>query len=76
MNETTIVYNSQMSGYLAKCWSLTQAQVNTQKKNCVVLCRSSTYDLLITSLGLLVSKDALSLNSRRPVGVEEIELKV
>ena len=26
MNETTIVYNSQKSGYLAKCWSLTQVQ--------------------------------------------------
>ena len=26
MNETTIVYNSQKSGYLAKCWSLIQAQ--------------------------------------------------
>ena len=31
MNETTIVYNSQKSGYLAKCWSLTQTQTQTLK---------------------------------------------
>ena len=30
MNETTIVYNNQKSGYLAKCWSLTQAQAQAQ----------------------------------------------
>ena len=27
-NETPNVYNSQKSGYLAKCWSLTQTQDN------------------------------------------------
>ena len=33
MNETTIVYNSQKSGYLAKCWSLTQAQASSSSSS-------------------------------------------
>ena len=30
VNKTTIVYNNQKSGYLAKCWSLTQTQTQAQ----------------------------------------------
>ena len=29
------VYNSQKSGYLAKCWSLTQTQTPTQTPSCI-----------------------------------------
>ena len=29
MNETTIVYNSQKSGYFAKCWNITLKAIKT-----------------------------------------------
>ena len=30
MNGTTIVYNSQKSGYLAKCWNITMKAIKVQ----------------------------------------------
>ena len=51
VNETTIVYNSQKSAYLAKCWSLTQAQANSSSSsNSTSLCTKRIKNLLIHDL--------------------------
>ena len=56
VNETTIVYNSQKSGYLAKCWRLTQAQAQAQAeqkaKRLTLLCCGP---LWVSHKGLVVS---------------------
>ena len=40
MNETTIAYNSQKSGYLAKCWDLTMTMNMTMNRSglCLRIC--------------------------------------
>ena len=40
MNETTIAYNSQKSGYLAKCWDLTMIMTMTMNRSglCLRIC--------------------------------------
>ena len=59
MNEITIVYNSQKSGYLAKCWNLTQALKHStvaQKSDFI----SFRYNMLISKIMVNSLKDQSS----------------
>ena len=67
MNETTIVYNSQKSGYLAKCWSLTQAQAQAHlpsKKYLETLCGIYDLDLFSLNTGVAHNPDFNLYNHR------------
>ena len=70
MNETTIVYNSQKSGYLAKCWSLTQAlKYSAVIERRLALWKRGGLDLLLKEVRFIQGK---FVNSKKARTVEDV----